>query len=42
MEWISSKGIRCDTHEGVVKELSATAATAASDAEIWAPNFLTG
>jgi hypothetical protein len=34
MEWISSKGIRCDTHQGVVKGLGKAAATATA-----MPNF---
>jgi hypothetical protein len=35
MEWISSKGIRCDTHQGVVKGLSAGAATATATLKFW-------
>jgi hypothetical protein len=35
MEWISSKGIRCDTHQGVMKGLSAGAATAAATLKLW-------
>jgi hypothetical protein len=35
MEWISSKGIRYDTHQGVVKGLSAGAATATATLKFW-------